>query len=153
MCSKLHNLLLLAGIASGVLALPMTWVTYDPAISSGPGFFSDWWTSTFSNGPVAITGLNGRFHLPVGGAQLWFIISLAIGANVLQLLNNLKAIVVSRFIVRRFAVTGFIMVAFPVLMVLVDQTDARGIGWLLAAICASIPVCRLCFPIAKVCAS
>lgn len=90
MDTKQQNTLLVGAVLAGLLSLPMTWLTIhnvQPSFGNGlGGLFS----SEFPRMSLDVNGLNGHLTLLIK-SPIWFVVAIAIGASVLQLMKHSKA--------------------------------------------------------------
>ena len=140
-----RNTLLAVGIVCGLLALPTTWLTIDGGEISfeGPGGNSLELDFGLPGMNLAVTGLNGFVDLPVR-TPLWLIISVAIGAGVLQLLRGTGQFALPPALL--WITAGFVAlwVLAVLIMALSNGKASLGIGALLGLASAVIPLVSLC---------
>jgi len=145
---KQKNTLLAAGIVSGLMSLPMTWMTIPTAemqIEGGGDLFN----SAFQGMTFDITGLNGHVTLLLK-TPLWFVVGIAIALNVLQLMRSSDAFAIPKSALWIVAIGAAIWITIPMIMVLSSGEATLGIGWFLGLCCAAAPLVCLFVPDTKV---
>lgn len=139
------NTLLVTAILAGLVSLPLTWMTiHNPQLQLGGGM--NGLTEMFGT-PISfdVTGLNGHVTMLIK-APLWFVVCVAMGASVLQLMQNSKVFAVPTIVAMFAAVIGMVWTAAPIVPALVTGKGTPGIGWLLAMYCAAVPLACLAVP-------
>lgn len=140
---KQRNTLLAAGILSGVLSLPMSWLTLGVAGRFGP------MNAAMGNMTMNITGLNGKLSLLFLSIPIWFVILLAVAANALQFDRMIDRMsdffVIPRALVWTLAVVSQVWIVIPVLLVVASKGVRPGFGWFLGVICAGAAITSLMF--------
>lgn len=140
MTDKQKNTALMLAIAAGVFSLPLTWVSIRQAqlrLPSGVGSPFGGWTMGFD-----VTGINGRvtFLLTI---PLWFVIGLAISANVLQLLRRTRSVRIPPIADRAAAVLATFWTTLAGYFAVTSVNASLGLGWLLGLACALVPLVAL----------
>lgn len=146
---KQKNTLLAAGIVSGLISLPMTWMTIRNAPMQIEGGFGNLFDSAFQGMTFDVTGLNGHVTL-LFKTPLWFVVAVAVGANVLQLMRSSDAFAIPRIALWIIAVVAAIWITIPIMMALSSGRATLGIGWFLGLCCAAAPLLCLVVPDTKV---
>ena len=146
---KQKNTLLAAGIVSGLLSLPMTWMTIRNAEFNIEGGFGDLFNSAFQGMTFDITGLNGNVTL-LFKTPLWFIVAIAIAANALQLMRSSEMFAIPKGALRIVVIGATFWVTVPIINVLLTGEATLGIGALLGLCCAAAPLVCLFVPDTKV---
>ena len=146
---KQKNTLLAAGIVSGLMSLPMTWMTIRNADVKINGGFGDMLDSAFQGMTFDVTGLNGHVTL-LFKTPLWFVVAIAIVANALQLMRSSDVFVIPKSALRIVVIGATIWVTLPMINVLLTGDATLGIGALLGLCCAAAPLVCLFVPDTKV---
>lgn len=136
---KQKNTLLAAGVISGLMSLPMTWMTIRNADIKINGGFGDLFDSAFQGMTFDVTGLNGYVTL-LFKTPLWFVVSIAIAANALQLMRSSDVFAIPKSAIRIVAIAATIWVTIPIINVLLTGDATLGIGALLGFCCAGAPL-------------
>ncbi len=136
---KQKNTLLAAGIVSGLMSLPMTWMTIRNADVKINGGFGDLLDSAFQGMTFDVTGLNGHVTL-LFKTPLWFIVAIAIAANALQLMRSSDVFAIPKSALRIVVIGATIWVILPIINVLLTGDATLGIGALLGLSCAAAPL-------------
>ena len=140
MDQKQKNTILLGALIAGILAFFLPWLTVilDRTEVGGLAMLA----VMMSGGEATLTAVNGSSSFLGVNAPIWFVLSLALIANVLPLLNYTRHFSVPRGIEGVLAFVAFAWVASMV--VLSYLHDSKGmrieIGWVLAMVCATGPV-------------
>lgn len=141
------NTLLVTAILAGLMSLPLTWMTIHNAQFQFGGM--NGLNQMFGNELPAmsfdVTGLNGHVTMLIK-APLWFVVCVAIGAGVLQLIQHSRMFAVPMFAARGAAVIGLVWTMVPIVPAMLTGKGTPGIGWLLAMYCAAVPVVCLAVP-------
>ncbi len=142
------NTALVCGIVAAVLSLPLTWITIRNAQVQG-GFgtmFNPFGGMTFN-----ITGLNGHLTFFVK-TPIWFIVSVAIAANILQLMSGSPSFAIPDIAQWGTAIVATLWLVLPVLTTIGSGKATLGIGALLGLASAVIPVvCLFSKPRSSLC--
>jgi hypothetical protein len=146
---KQKNTLLAAGIISGLMSLPMTWMTIRNADIKINGGFGDLLDSAFQGMTFDVTGLNGYVTF-LFKTPLWFLVAIAIVANALQLMRSSDVFAIPKSAIRIVAIAASIWVTVPTINVLLTGEATLGIGALLGLCCAAAPLVCLFVPDTKV---
>jgi hypothetical protein len=146
---KQKNTLLAAGIVSGLLSLPMTWMTIRNAEFNIEGGFGDLFNSAFQGMTLDVTGLNGHVTL-LFKTPLWFIVAIAIAANALQLMRSSDMFAIPKRALQIVVIGATFWVTVPIINVLLTGEATLGIGALLGLCCAAAPLVCLFVPDTKV---
>jgi len=146
---KQKNTLLAAGIVSGLVSLPMTWMTIRNAEMQIEGGFGNLFNSAFQGMTFDVTGLNGHVTL-LFKTPLWFVVGVAIAANVLQLMRSSDTFAIPKIALWIVAIGAAIWITIPILMALSSGKATLGIGWFLGLFCAAAPLVCLFVPDTKV---
>ena len=164
------NTLLVTAILAGLMSLPLTWMTIHNArvqseggVNIRLGFISahdhnaelkfgggmndrggmnahiEMFGAPYSAMSFDVTGLNGHVTM-FFNAPLWFVICVAIGANVLQLMQHSRLFTVPTFAAWGTALIGIVWTSAPIGLTLVTGKATPGIGWLPAMYCAAAPI-------------
>ena len=136
---KQKNTLLAAAILTGVLSLPLTWLTIQNASFRFNSPIPHMMGSASMVMNVNLTGLNGNVKLLLP-MPLWFVIGVAIGASALQLMRNTNSFEIPR--IAEWLAAGFAVIwtTLPVLIGLTTGKVTPGVGWLLGMVSAAIPL-------------
>ncbi len=145
MNQKQKNTLLAAGIVSGLVSLPMTWMTIRNAEMQIPAGLGNLFDSAFQGMAFDVTGLNGHVTLLVK-TPLWFVIAIAIGANVIQIMRSSNAFAIPRIALWIVAVLAAVWVTIPISFALSSGKATVGVGWFLGLFCAAAPLACLFVP-------
>lgn len=135
------NTLLVTAIIAGMMSLPMTWMT----IHNAQFLFGvrNGLNQMFGEGlpgiSVDVTGLNGHVTMLIK-APLWFVVCVAIGSSVLQLIQHSRVFAVPTFSAWGAAVFGLVWTMAPIVPAMLTGKVTPGIGWLLAMYCAAVPL-------------
>ena len=144
MTAKQKKTLLISAIVAGVISLPMTWFTIQNAQISFPGGFGGVFPSGFAAMSLNVTGFTGSVTMVIK-APLWFVIGVAIGANILQLLRNSPSVEIPKLAEWITAIVGVVWITLPVLLALGSGRVTPALGWLLGTFCAVTPLVCLWF--------
>lgn len=145
MNAKQKNTLLAVGIVSGLLSLPMTWMTiYNAEVQVGGGL-GNAFNTAFQNMIFNVTGLNGQVTV-FFTAPLWFVVGVAIAANVMQMMRSSGAFAIPKIALWVFAVVAAVWITIPMLLVLSSGKATLGIGWFLGVFCAAAPLICVSVP-------
>ena len=131
---KQKNTLLAAGIISGLLSLPMTWMTIRNAEVQIEGGFGSLFNSAFQGMTFDVTGLNGHVTM-LFKTPLWFVIGVAIAANVIQIMRSSNAFAIPKIALWIVAVGSAVWITIPILLALSSGKATLGIGWFLGVFC------------------
>ena len=131
------NTALALGIVAGLLSLPLPWMTLRGATIQGG--FGEMFNAPFGGMTIDVTGLNGSVTL-LFKTPLWFLVGVAITANVLQLMRNSKSFAIPRFAEWLAAIIAVVWIALAILIALTSGKATLGIGSLLGFASAVIPV-------------
>ena len=142
---KQKNTLLAAGILSGLISLPMTWMTIRNAEMQIEGGFGNLFNSAFQGMTFDVTGLNGHVTM-LFKTPLWFVIGVAIAANVIQLMRSSNAFAIPRIALWIVAVVAAVWITIPIVLALSSGKATLGIGWFLGLFCAAAPLVCLFVP-------
>jgi len=145
---KQKNTLLAAGIVSGLVSLPMTWMTIRNAEMQIEGGFGNLFNSALQGMTFDVTGLNGHVTM-LFKTPLWFVVVVAIAANVLQLMRSSDAFAIPKFALWIVAVAAAVWITIPIVMALFSGKATLGIGWFLGLFCAAAPLVCLFAPDTK----
>lgn len=145
MNQKQKTTLLVAGIVSGLLSLPMTWLTIPNAQLQFNGGFGEAFNSAFPGIPFNITGLNGNLTLLVN-TPLWFVIGITIAANVVQLLQSLGIFSISKIVLRITAILAATWITIPMIIAVTSGKVVPGIGLVLGMLSAAAALICLFIP-------
>ena len=140
-----RNSLLAAGIAAGVVSLPMTWMTIRNAEMQIEGGFGDMFNSAFQDMTINVTGLNGTLTF-LFSTPLWFVIGFATAANVLQLMRSSELFAIPSFVLWLFAIVSLVWITIPILSALTSGKVTLGLGWFLGLFCAGAALASLLVP-------
>ncbi len=139
MTAKQKNSLIIAAIVAGLLSLPMAWLTVQNARLSIPGGFGGTFPSMLGSMSFNVTGFNGSVTFLIK-APIWFIVGVAIAANVLQLLRNSPSVEIPKLAEWITAIVGVIWTTIPILLALGSGRVTPALGWLLGVFCAATPL-------------
>ena len=142
---KLKNTLLAAGIVSGVVSLPLTWMTIRNADMRIEGELGNVFNSMFQGMTFDVTGLNGHVTL-LFNTPLWFVIGVAIAANVIQLMRASNWFAIPRIALWIVAVVAALWITIPILLVMSTGKATLGLGWFLGLFSAAAPLVCLFVP-------
>ncbi len=142
MTDKQKKTLLISAIIAGVVSLPMTWLTVQNARMSFPGGFGGMLPSGFASMSINVTGISG-FVTFIIKSPLWFIVLIAIAANVLQLLRNSKSVEIPKLAEWITAIVAVVWTTVPILIALTSGQVTPAVGWLLGVFCAATPLACL----------
>ena len=137
---KQKNTVLLGALIAGVLAFFLPWVTFKLDSTEVSGFARV--ALMFGGGEATLSAFNGTVHFLGVTAPLWFILSLALVANLLPLLNHTQHFAIPRSLEGILAFLALIWVASVVVLGLLKGSEGVKIelGWVLAMVCASSSV-------------
>jgi hypothetical protein len=127
------NTLRVIAIVSGLLSLPLTWMTLSGATMQGP--FGQSFGSPFGGMTINVTGLNGSITFLVK-TPIWLIVGVAIVANALQLMRNTKVFAVPPAAEWGTAVVAVGWAIIANLLAIGAAKATLGIGALLGLACA-----------------
>ena len=131
------NTTLALGIVAGLLSLPLPWMTLRGATMQGN--IGDMFNAQFGEMTIDVTGLNGHVTI-LFKTPLWFIVGVAITANVLQLMRNSKSFAIPRSAEWLAAIVAVVWIVLAILVALFSGKATPGIGSLLGLASAVIPV-------------
>lgn len=140
MTDKQRKTLLISAIIAGVISLPMTWLTVKN-VSMLPGGFAQMLPG-FASMSINITGFSGFVNLLIK-SPLWFIVLIAIAANVLQLMRNSKSVEIPKLAEWITAIVAVVWTTFPILIAVINGQVTPAVGWLLGVFCAATPLACL----------
>lgn len=138
------NTLLVVAIVAGLFSIPMTWMKlYNAQIQGGfgGGSFND----LFAGMSINVTGLNGHVTALVE-TPIWFIVMVAIGASVLQLMSQSKNFAIPPTVEWGTAILAVIWVGIAIVSAIFSNEASLGIGALLGLACAATPLAMLMCP-------
>ncbi len=142
MNAKQKNSLLVAAIVSGLLSLPMTWLTIRNAQVSGG--FGDLF-APFGGMSINVTALSGSITLLVK-VPIWFVVCVSIAASAVQLMRGSDAFAIPKFVEWGLAVLGVVWTTIPLLLALGGGNATLAMGWILGLFCAVVPLLCLIVP-------
>lgn len=131
---KQKNTLLAAGIVSGLLSLPMTWMTIRNADIKINGGFGDLLDSAFQGMTFDVTGVNGHVTL-LFKTPLWFVVAISIAANAVLLMRSSDMFAIPKRALRIVVIGATFWVTVPMINVLLTGDATLGIGALLGLCC------------------
>lgn len=145
---KQKNSLLLAAIVSGLLSLPMTWLTIRNAQVFGElgSMFSQ-----FGGMSINVTALNGSVTLLVK-VPIWFVVCISIAASAVQLLRGSDLFAIPKGAEWGLAILGTIWTTVPLFLSFGGNATVA-VGWLLGLFCAVVPLICLVVPTQSVASS
>ena len=143
MTPKQKKTLLISAILAGVLSIPMTWLSVRQASVSFAGGFGGMMPSGFAAMSMNVTGINGSVNL-LFSAPIWFVVFVAIAANVLQLLRNSNSVEIPKLAEWITAIVAVVWTTLPIILVLGSGRITPALGWLLGMYCAITPLACLC---------
>jgi uncharacterized paraquat-inducible protein A len=146
MNSKQKNTALVASTVSGLFSLPLTWMTIPNAPLQVGGVVGDFFNSVFQGLSVEVTGLNGYVTVFIK-TPLWFVVCIAIGASLLQLIRHSTVFAIPRLALWGTAMVAVIWTSIPVGLILITGKASVGVGWLLGIFCALVPLVCLILPV------
>lgn len=127
------NTAALFAILAGLISIPLTWMTISgPQILTGLGD-----PFHFPIGQLKVTGINGTITF-LFKSPIWFIVGIAISANVLQLMQNSKQFAIPWFVGWVTAIFGVIWIGIGICVALFSDKATLGIGSLLGFFCAGV---------------
>ncbi|GIX01047.1 MAG: hypothetical protein KatS3mg111_4379 [Pirellulaceae bacterium] len=130
------NTALVCGIVAAVLSLPLTWMTIQNAQIQG-GFGNMF--NSLGGMTINVTGLNGHLTFLIK-TPIWFIVCVAISANVLQLMASSQSFAIPKVAQWATAIVATLWVGLAVLIAIGSGKATLGIGALLGFASAVIPV-------------
>lgn len=142
---KQKNSLVAAGIVSGLVSLPMTWMTIRNAQIQFEGGLGGLFNHSFPGMTIDVTGLNGHVTM-LFKTPLWFVVLVAIAANVLQIMKSSKAFAIPKTAQWTIAIASAVWIAIPALLAVSSGNATLGIGWFLGVCCAAAPLICLFAP-------
>ena len=131
------NTALALGIVAGLLSLPLPWMTLRGATLQGN--IGNIFNAQFGEMTIDVTGFNGHVTI-LFKTPLWFLVGVAITANVLQLMHNSKSFAIPRFTEWLAAIVAVVWISLAILVALFSGKATPGIGSLLGFASAVIPV-------------
>jgi hypothetical protein len=146
MTQQQKNTVLAFGIVAGLISLPMTWLTLRGATLEGGfgGFFS----SSFPQVTIDVTAFNGSVTFFIK-TPIWFVVGVAITANVLQLMHDSRKFAIPRPAEWLTAIFAVAWVCVAILTAMFSDKATLGIGALLGLSSAVAPVLCLAIPTAQ----
>lgn len=139
------NTALASAIVAGVISLPLTWMTIRPETMESPLNLNDILNSPFRVMTFNVTGFNGHVTFPFR-TPIWFIVGIAIAANVLQLMQNSKMFAISRVAEWLTSIIAVAWVLVVIIVALLSDRASLGIGSVLGLASAVIPIVCLAIP-------
>jgi hypothetical protein len=137
MNTRQRNTALVAAIAAGLASLPLTWMTIqNVSFQGGLGYSFNF---LFGSMNLDVTALNGHVTLLVK-TPLWFVVCIAIGASVVQLMKNSRSFEIPNMVEWIVAIVANIWTIVPMGMVVLSGKAGLGIGALLGLSCALTPL-------------
>ncbi|WP_417395955.1 hypothetical protein [Gimesia chilikensis] len=130
------NTALAAAILAGLLSLPLTWMTIQNAQIQG-GFGNMF--NSLGGISLNVTGLNGHVRF-LFKTPIWLIVCMAMLANVLQLMAGSKSFTIPRLIQWATAMIATAWIGLTVILAISSDQATLGIGALVGAMSAAIPV-------------
>lgn len=127
MNAKQRNTLLVSGIVSSLLSLPLTWMTISGVELQGP--FLDQLSGSFAGFSFDVTGLNGFVTL-LFNVPIWLVVCIAIAASALQLMRASNNFAVSTTVIWVTAIAGVVWAVIPVGISLSSGKATLGVGTL-----------------------
>lgn len=141
MTQQQKNTAALFAVIAGLTSIPLTWMTiYGGRLTAGEG-------SQISI-PIAklyVTGVNGSITV-LFQTPIWFIVGIAIAANMLQLMRNSRQFAVPRFAEWLAALFGVVWIGAGISLTLFSDKITLGIGSLLGLFCAGVALLCLVVP-------
>lgn len=134
------NTALATAIVAALLSLPLTWMSIQNVQFHGS---LDSLFNSFGGMTINVTGLDGSVTFLVK-APIWFIVCIAICANVLQLMAGSKSFAIPRFAEWATAIIATTWIGLTVIIAMFSGKATLGIGALLGLLSAVIPVVCLC---------
>ncbi len=130
------NTALAAAIVAALLSLPLTWMTIQNAQIQG-GFGNMF--NSFGGMTINVTALNGHVTL-LFKTPIWFIVCIAIVANVLQLMAGSKSFAIPKFAQWATAIIATAWIGLTVILAISSGKATLGIGAMLGLLSAVIPI-------------
>ncbi|QDT45878.1 hypothetical protein Pan241w_60060 [Gimesia alba] len=144
----LKNTAAVFAILAGLISLPLTWMTISGVQLNGQlvnGDLGNPISFPFPIGNINVTGFNGHITLFIK-TPIWLVISIAIVANVLQLMHKSVQFAVPHFAQWLTALFGFTWISMAICVVLFSDKAGLGIGSLLGLFCAAVALICLVIP-------
>jgi len=132
------NTALATAIVAAILSLPLTWMTIRNAqIQGGFGMFNSPGGMTLD-----VTALNGHVTF-LFKTPLWFVVCVAIAANVLQLMAGSRAFAIPKIAQWATAIIATAWIGLVVVLIIPSGKATLGIGAMLGLLSAVIPIACL----------
>lgn len=120
-------------ILAGLVSIPLTWMTVrGPLLLSGLGN-----SLNLPIGQLNVTGVNGTITF-LFKSPIWFIVGIAISANVIQLMQNSRQFAIPWFAGWVTSIFGVIWIGIGICVALFSDKATLGIGSLLGFFCAGV---------------
>lgn len=131
------NSALAIAIVCGLISLPMTWMAIQGAQIQGGlgGLFN----SALGGVTINVNGFNGHVTV-LFKAPIWFIVSVAIAANVLQFMHNTRSFAIPPIAEWLTAIVATVWISIAVCIGMFASGSSLGFGAILGLACAVIPL-------------
>lgn len=141
MTQQQKNTAALFAVIAGVISIPLTWMTiYGGRLTAGPGS-----QISIPIEKMYVTGVNGSITV-IFQTPIWFIVGIAVAANVLQLMRNSRQFAIPRFAEWLAALFGVVWIGAGISLALFSDKVSLGIGSLLGLFCAGVALLCLVVP-------
>jgi hypothetical protein len=141
MNAKQKNTLLIVAIVSGIISLPLPWMSIHNAMFQTPLGGSLTFPLPLLT-QVDVTGLNGKVTFLIT-SPIWLVVCIAMAASALQFMRQSRMFEIPNFVVWGAAIFALICTSAPVLAALFSGNASLGIGWLFGLFCAAAPLACL----------
>ncbi|WP_339730280.1 hypothetical protein [uncultured Gimesia sp.] len=146
MAQPLKNTAALFAILAGLISIPLSWMTiYGAQFTDGAGNRFPIPIDEFKVLGFSVTGINGSFTF-LFETPIWFLVGIAISANVLQLMHNSTQFAIPSFAEWATALFGFIGIGLGICVALFSDKVTLGIGSLMGLFCAGVALLCLVVP-------
>lgn len=140
------NTALVAAIVSGIISLPLTWMTIStPLFPNSTGGSIPFPLPIQVTSQFEVTAFNGSVTFLVT-TPIWLVVCIAIAASVIQFMRQSRAFEIPSFVVWGVAIVALVWTTLPVLIAVFSGGASPSIGWLFGLICAALPLACLIFP-------
>lgn len=141
MTQQQKNTAALFAVIAGLTSIPLTWMTiYGGRFIAGQGS-----QISIPIEKMYVTGVNGSITV-LFQTPIWFIVGIAIAANMLQLIHSYRQFAVPRFAEWLAALFGVVWIGAGISLTLFSDKITLGIGSLLGLFCAGVALLCLVVP-------
>jgi hypothetical protein len=141
MNAKQKNTMLIAAIVSGIISLPLPWMSIHNAVFQNP-FGGSLTLPLPLPTQIDLTGINGKVTFLIT-SPIWLVVCIAMAGSALQFMRQSKMFEIPNFVVWGAAIFALIWSSVPVLVALFSGNASLGIGWLFGLFCAAAPLACL----------